>query len=76
MKKLEKELYRTFFLDIKEKVYRAQYDALKQVNRHLLNLYWEIGKSIVEKQKENGWGKSIVEALSKDLQNEFPGILG
>ena len=42
----------------------------------MLALYWEIGKSIVEKQKEYGWGKAIVETLSKDLRNEFPGLQG
>lgn len=26
--------------------------------------------------KKNNWGKSIVETLSQDLQNEFPGIQG
>lgn len=45
-------------------------------NKTLLELYWEIGKSIIEKQKEYGWGKSIVETLSKDLQNEFVGVQG
>lgn len=49
---------------------------MKQVNENLLNLYWEIGKSIVEKQQQHGRGKSIVETLSKDLQNEFIGVIG
>jgi len=35
----------------------------------------EIGRSIAEKQKA-GWGKSVVEQLSKDIQIEFPGIKG
>jgi len=34
------------------------------------------GKGIVEKQKEHGWGKSIVEKLAGDLQKEFPGLRG
>lgn len=41
-----------------------------------MTLYWEIGKSIVEKQKQYGWGKSIVETLSRDLQSEFAGAQG
>lgn len=65
----------SFISEIKEKVRQAQYDALKQVNLQLINLYWEIGKSIAEKQSEN-WGKSIVEKLSLELQKEFPGISG
>lgn len=37
--------YRVFFTEIKEKIYQAQYEAMKQVNKALINLYWEIGKS-------------------------------
>ena len=64
-----------FILEVKQKVRNAQYEALKVVNTQLLNLYWEIGKSIAEKQTEN-WGNSIVPTLSKELQNEFPGVAG
>ncbi len=65
----------SFIADIKQKVRQAQYEALKVVNTQLINLYWEIGKSIAEKQSEN-WGKAIVPTLSKELQNEFQGIGG
>lgn len=60
-----------FIAEIKEKVRSAQYEALKTVNVKLIQLYWEIGKSIAEKQSES-WGKSIVASLSKELQAEFP----
>lgn len=68
--------YKTFFKEIKERIYKAQYDALKSVNKELINLYWDIGKSIVAKQEKLGWGKAIVETLAQDLQKEFPGIQG
>ena len=68
-------LQHSFIADIKQKVRAAQYEALKVVNMQLINLYWEIGKSITEKQSEN-WGKSIVSKLSNELQLEFPGISG
>ncbi|WP_199856330.1 DUF1016 N-terminal domain-containing protein [Lunatibacter salilacus] len=76
MENLDKDLYKAFFSDIKEKINQSQYEALRQVNKTLLALYWEIGKSIVGKQQEHGWGKAIVETLSRDLQNEFPGVQG
>jgi predicted nuclease of restriction endonuclease-like (RecB) superfamily len=75
-KMINKSAYKTFVEEIKEKVRKAQYQALQAVNRHLIELYLDIGKSIVEKQKQHGWGKSIVENLSGDLQNEFPGMQG
>ncbi|GHT15194.1 hypothetical protein FACS1894170_12700 [Planctomycetales bacterium] len=65
----------TFIAEIKRKVRQAQYDALKAVNVALINLYWEIGRGISEKQDES-WGKAIVPTLSKELQKEFPGIGG
>jgi hypothetical protein len=66
---------RSFIAAIKQKIRLARYEALKVVNTHLINLYWEIGKSIAEKQSES-WGKAIVPTLSKELQSEFPGIGG
>jgi predicted nuclease of restriction endonuclease-like (RecB) superfamily len=76
MQEIESSEYNQFITEIREKIYKAQYEALKQVNKELIFLYWEIGKSIVERQKKHGWGKSIVENLSNDLRSEFPGIQG
>ena len=35
-----------------------------------------IGEEIYRQQEENGWGKSIVQVLSTELQKEFPGAKG
>ncbi len=70
------EEYMSFFQEIKEKILKSQYEAMKAVNTELIKLYWDIGKSIVEKQNDSVWGKSVVENLAKDLQTEFPGIKG
>jgi predicted nuclease of restriction endonuclease-like (RecB) superfamily len=64
-----------FIAEIKQKIRAAQYEAMKSVNIQLLTLYWEIGKSIAEKQQE-GWGKAVVPTLSAELQKEFPGATG
>lgn len=64
-----------FIAEIKEKVRIAQYEALKAVNIHLINLYWEVGKAISEKQTM-GWGKAIVPTLSKELRKEFSDMSG
>ena len=76
MSKIDKTTYTIFLQEIKKQVYESQYEALKQVNKQLIKLYWAIGKSIVKKQKEYAWGKSVVETLSKDLQKEFVGVKG
>ena len=64
--------YNNFIVSVKERIRNAQYEALKAVNKELVGLYWDIGKMIYEKQKELGWGKSVVEQLADDLQKEFP----
>lgn len=74
--KLITDDYKVLLRDIKKRIYSAQYDALKAVNKEMIQLYWDIGKMIVERQKGKTWGKSIVDRLSKDLQLELPGIKG
>ena len=68
--------YKKLLSDIKRRILDAQYQALKAVNKNLISLYWDIGQMIVEKQKGETWGKSVVENLAQDLRNEFPGISG
>lgn len=68
--------YLELLTDIKQRIRAAQYEALRAVNKELIALYWDIGKSIVDRQKKTGWGKSVVEKLAQDLQAEFPGMHG
>lgn len=68
--------YKALLHEIKQRVYKAQYEALKAVNKELIGLYWDIGKMIVERQAKYGWGKSVVETLARDLQAEFSGMQG
>ena len=76
MKDIETSEYKTLFGEIKNRILKGQYEALKAVNRELISVYWDIGKLIVERQKSETWGKSVVDQLSKDLKEEFPGVRG
>ena len=73
---LEEKDYTNFIVDIKNKIRNSQYEAMKAVNKALISLYWGIGEEIYVKQKEKGWGKSIVEILAKELKEEFPDVKG
>ena len=68
--------FTTFVKEIKTKILSSQYEALKAVNKELINLYWDIGKNIVEKQEQFRWGKFVVKNLSQELQKEFVGMKG
>ena len=60
---------------IKERVRKSQYNALKAVNIELINLYWEIGKSLTSINTKKSQ-LSLISSLSEELQKEFPGIKG
>lgn len=68
--------YIIFLNEVKNRITQAQYAAMRWVNKEMISLYWDIGQLIVEKQEVLGWGKSVVEQLSSDLQKAFPGTTG
>ncbi|MBL1212915.1 MAG: DUF1016 domain-containing protein [Ignavibacteriae bacterium] len=75
-KNIKTNEYRLFLKSLKERIHSAQYEALKAVNKELINLYWDIGKMIVEQQEKFSWGKAVVDNIAEDLQIDFPGISG
>src|SRR5262245_3257554 len=68
--------YAELLTDLKARIRAAQVQAAFAVNRELITLYWGIGQAIVVRQKAEGWGKSVVDRLARDLQREFPGQSG
>jgi predicted nuclease of restriction endonuclease-like (RecB) superfamily len=68
--------YAQLLAEVKKRVRSAHYAALKAVNTELVGLYWDLGRMIVERQEQAGWGKSVVERLSQDLRREFSGVAG
>jgi predicted nuclease of restriction endonuclease-like (RecB) superfamily len=68
--------YKEFLEDIKKRIREAQVRASLSVNKELVLLYWSIGKSILEKQTNEGWGAKIIDRMAKDLSSGFPGVSG
>jgi len=68
--------YGSLLNEIKEKVRTSQIKAALSVNKELIALYWEIGRSIYRKQGEEGWGAKTIEKLAKDLKESFPHAKG
>lgn len=57
-------------------VQKAKSDALKLVNKALINLYWQVGEYISLKIKQAEWGESIVTELDKYLAEKHPDLKG
>ena len=54
-----------------EQIHSRQLRTVLNVNADTLQNYWEVGRQILQAQEEKGWGKQVVELLSKDLEAEF-----
>ncbi len=68
--------YKNWLIDLKSKIKNRQIKAAIKVNNELINLYWEIGAMIVEKQEKAKWGSGLIEQIAKDLRREFPNLTG
>ena len=70
------EGYAQWLDELKARIHTAQQRAVLTVNRELVLLYWQIGRDILTRQKEQGWGTKVVERLSHDLRKSFPDSKG
>jgi len=76
MKNIISKGYIKFLNEIKSRIISAKIRASRSVNKESLRLYWDIGAIIVARQKQYGWGNSIVEKLAVDLTAEFNNVEG
>jgi predicted nuclease of restriction endonuclease-like (RecB) superfamily len=70
------EGYDEFLRDLKQRIQTAQFRASLSINRELILLYWAIGREILDRQKNDGWGTGVIERLAKDLRSAFPEMQG
>lgn len=73
---IEKNKYQDFLMQVKTRIQTSQVRAILSVNAELIYLYWDIGRMIDRKQKEEGWGAAVIPNLSKDIRNELPEVKG
>ena len=70
------EGYADWLVDLKGRIHTAQQRATLAVNRELVLLYWQIGRDILARQAEQGWGAKVIERLAHDLRTAFPDMKG
>jgi len=76
LKSLLTKEYKALLKEIKERVLTSQLKAAIAVNKELIQLYWEIGNAVYQRQKTEGWGAKVSEKLGKDLKSSFPEMKG
>ncbi|MBF0387751.1 MAG: DUF1016 family protein [Candidatus Omnitrophica bacterium] len=68
--------YRGFISGLKARIRSAQAKAIASANREMIVLYWEIGRQILLRQKNEGWGSKVIDTIARDLSAEFSGMKG
>lgn len=68
--------YADWLADLKGRIHSAQQRAALAVNRGLVGMYWQIGRDILVRQAEQGWGAKVIERLAHDLRTAFPEMKG
>jgi len=68
--------YADWLAELKTRIHTAQQRAALAINRELVLLYWQIGRDILARQAEQGWGTKVIERLSQDLRSAFPEMKG
>lgn len=68
--------YQALLDALKDKIRQARLRVNYSVNTELLKIYWEVGKTISDQENQEGWGKKVVDTLSKDLRSEFKDMKG
>ena len=68
--------YNDWLGDIKSQIHEAQQRASQALNLELVSLYWRIGKAILNRQNQQGWGAKVIDRLAHDLRTNFPEMKG
>lgn len=68
--------YAKLLEELKGRIQAAQSRAALAVNAELVRLYWEIGRTILQRQEAEGWGAKVVDRLAQDLKDAFPAMKG
>lgn len=70
------EGYSALLTGLKERIAHERIKAVLSANAAMVLMYWDIGRSILERQHKEGWGAKVIDRLSHDLKSAFPDMTG
>ncbi len=70
------DTYLKFIEEVKAEIQKQRISVVLNANSSMICLYWNIGKAIMKKQEEEGWGAKVIDRMSKDLKDAFPEMSG
>lgn len=62
--------------EIKQRIQQERLRVILAANAAMVLLYWDIGRMILERQQQAGWGAKVIDRLSEDLRVAYPDMRG
>lgn len=70
------EDYGDWLSSLKQRIAGARQRILLAANKEQIQLYHDIGREILDRQSQQGWGAKVIARLSMDLREAFPDMKG
>jgi len=70
------EGYTAWLGQLKADISASRQRAAMAVNAELVKLYARIGREILSRQQQQGWGAKVIDRLAQDLKAAFPDMRG
>ncbi|RPI20445.1 MAG: DUF1016 family protein [Acidobacteria bacterium] len=67
--------YSELLTELESGVECARSNAVRSINRTVIELFWSIGRAIVQREEFESWESGLVDTISKDLLKKYPGSL-
>jgi predicted nuclease of restriction endonuclease-like (RecB) superfamily len=70
------ENYSALLTEIKTIVTQERIKVVMSANAGLVLMYWHIGRKILQRQQDEGWGTRVIDRLAHDLKTAYPAMAG
>lgn len=57
--------YLEFIEEIKKEILKQRVSVVMNANASMIRLYWNIGRAILAKQEQEGWGAKVIDRMAK-----------
>lgn len=61
---------------LQARIQQTRVRTVLAANAGMITLYWELGRTILDRQAHEGWGTKVIDRLSHDLREAFPDMAG
>ena len=68
--------YGATLADLKNRILTQRLRVVIAANAAMVELYWDIGRTILDRQRNAGWGAKVIDRLSADLRQAYPDMQG